>query len=140
MARVCVATVADVRDVEAGVPMRGGEVAGGRQSGHVEAPMQRRVAVDFDARRCFANDEEFVVDRRDTPDRSTVGQRVQHSHAGLIPLAAAHLRQLCTTIMTVNHGGQREEYSKLGVGTQIIAQNSPKHAISSQNSIFPGEA
>ena len=60
--RLCLAGAADVGDVETGVTRTGGQVASGRQSGHFQTSAERRVAVDVDARRTFAHDEQLIVE------------------------------------------------------------------------------
>ena len=63
--RLClalIAFVADIGDVEARVHMTGGKVARGGKSRYFKSSAQRRVAVDFDVRRCFTHDEQFFAE------------------------------------------------------------------------------
>ena len=85
------AFVADIGDVQTCVYMAGGKVAGGGESWHLEASIERRVAVDFNVRRSFTYDEQFVAEWRDAPDRPTLRQCVEQCQAGMFAFTVTHI-------------------------------------------------
>ena len=88
----------DVGDVDASVLKAGGEVASGTETRHFDPSTERRVAVDFDVRRSLAYHKEFAVERRHSPDWTTVRHGVQQREARVTRLAVANRRYASGTL------------------------------------------